>query len=375
MVIYIITFLLTILFTYFAQCMFNNKKYERIKDSKKLIGIICSIFAILLPSIIAGVRDESIGIDVNVYMKPIFERARLGFSFVEFNKLSSSTEYLYNLLTYLVALITNNFNVFMFLVEFIIVSLVYLTIYRYREKGPMWIGMMVFLLIYYNRSLNIIRQSMALAITFYSTKYLKNRNYIKYIITIVIATLFHTSAFVAGLIYIIYIQLNKNSNSKKIYVYMTLVCILVANYGELLKFLIYNLNVLPSKYAIYIPTGEIDVPIGETLLKTVMLLLILIYRKSLKKYNIDNAFFIFIVIIDFILMQIGIIAPCAQRVSFYFGYYYILLIPQLYVVLRKKGYNVINFLYTLLLITYWYYMFVKLDNGTYPYTSTILGIF
>ena len=375
MIIYVITFIFSILFTYFAQCMFSNKKGTK-DSSRKIIGIICSIIVILIMSFLAGVRDDTIGADIQVYMKPIFERAQLRLPFGEFYKLSSSTEFLYNLLSYVGALITNNFNVFMFIVELIIVSLVFATIYYYRDKSPMWVGMMIFLLMYYNRSLNLVRQSIALAITFYAFKYLRERNTIRYFLTITIAVLFHNSAIIAGIMYFVYHLIKNQKTSKaKIFFLTILICLLLVNYGSILKIFI-DVGILPAKYSRYIPTGEIDFVVSESLMKIILMLPILCYRKSLCKYNEDNEFIIFMIIIDFILMQAGSLSGYAQRIAFYFGYYYILIIPQLYKVLSKKRYNVINFLYTLGLCGYWYYMFVVLSYGkTYPYTSTILGIF
>ena len=49
---------------------------------------------------------------------------------------------------------------------------------------------------------NIMRQWIAVSIVFWGTKYLKDNRYIPFIISVVIATLFHTSA-VIGLGYLI----------------------------------------------------------------------------------------------------------------------------------------------------------------------------
>ncbi len=378
MIPYIVTFSLTILFTYIAQRMFkceeNEKKQKR--NIRLILGIFFSILAILIPVLLAGFRDETIGADVTVYVKKVLERTTFGLSFSEFNKLNSSTDFLYNVLNYLVSFITTDLNSFMFIVELIIVSLVFATIYYYRDKSPMWVGMMIFLLMYYNRSLNLIRQSISLAITFYAFKYLREKSTIRYFLTIIIAMLFHNSAIITGIMYFVYHLIkNKKTSKTKIFFLTILICLLLVNYGSILKIFI-NVGILPAKYSRYIPTGEIDFVVSESLMKIVFMLPILYYRKSLCKYNDDNEFIIFMIIIDFILMQAGILSGYAQRISFYFGYYYILLIPQLYKVLSKKRYNVINFLYTLGLCVYWYYMFVVLSYGkTYPYTSTILGIF
>lgn len=368
MIIYLITFSISIVFTFVAQ-----KNFE--KNKKSATGIITSFLAIMIPSLLACFRDESIGTDVLVYMKKIFYWAVNSDTFFNFNKMSA-IEFLYKVLNYIVACFSNNLHVFMFVVEFLMIFFVYISIYYYRKKIPMWLSFLVFLLMYFNRSLNIIRQSIAIPITFFAFRYVKEKKIVKYVVTIIIATLFHSSAFVAGMSYFIYYMLKNEKRTKlKTYSIIIIACLAIANYGTILSYLIYNAKVLPMKYAIHIPTGEINIPLTESLLKLMLILPILYCKKDLIKYNEDNEFIIFLLVIDFILLQAGMLAPFVQRISFYFGYYYIYEIPQLYVVLNKKGYSNLNIIYILVLFTYWYVVFIRMNYGeTYPYTSNILGI-
>ena len=368
MIIYLITFSISIVFTFMAQKCFKNNK-------KSITGILMSMFAITMPTLLASFRDENVGTDVAVYMKKIFYLAANSDTFLNYSQMTT-IEFLYKVLNYIVACFSSNLHVFMFVAEFLIVSIVYISIYYYREKIPMWLAFLVFLLMYFNRSLNIVRQSIAIPITFLAFKYIKEKNIVKYVITIIIATLFHSSAFVAGMSYFIYYMLKNEKHTKfKTYLIIIIACLAIANYGTILSYLIYNAKILPMKYAIHIPTGEISIPLTESILKLMLILPILHCKKDLIKYNDDNEFLIFMLVIDFILLQAGMLAPFVQRISFYFGYYYIYVIPQLYVFLNKKGYSNINVIYIFILFIYWYVVFVRMNYGeTYPYTSGILGI-
>ncbi len=368
MYIYLLIFAIAIFLTYIAQLAFKEKKNS--------LGILLSVCVITILSLLAGVRDNTVGTDVRVYMESSFRLATMATSFSEYS-LSVQSEFLYTLLNYCVAFVTNNLHIFMFIVEAIIVTLVYMTIYYYRKKIPMWVGLLVFLTLYYNRTFNLIRQSLALAITFFAFRYIDQDKKLKYIITIIIATLFHSTAFVAGLIYVVKRILGKEYKHKvRVYFIIILVCIAIANYGTILSALIYDYGILPVKYAIHIPTGEISIPISETILKIMLLLPIVIYSKKLNEYNSTNRFLLFIIILDFILLQTGMLASYVQRISFYFGFYYILLLPQIFKVTKNNKYGNIVKLYIVgVLLFYWYYMFIRLNYGeTYPYTSEILNI-
>lgn len=62
---------------------------------------------------------------------------------------------------------------------------------------------LLFIPLFYFYSLNGIRQALAIAIFFYSLRYVINKSFFKYFILIIIATLFHRSAFILIPIYFI----------------------------------------------------------------------------------------------------------------------------------------------------------------------------
>lgn len=92
-------------------------------------------------------------------------------------------------------------NIYFFLNSFITIFLVALVIDKYSQNK--WISILLFVSfpLFFLNSLSVIRFFSALAIVFFSIKYIKERNFFKYIIAIYIASLFHGSALLAIALY------------------------------------------------------------------------------------------------------------------------------------------------------------------------------
>lgn len=125
--IYIICFLLSMLFAGLAQ-----KAYKK----NKVIGNLFSVIAILIPSILAGIRTTDIGIDVDIYVKNNFMWATHHTSLFVFTSRVNS-DFLYLALNFFVSRFTNNLNIFLFIVQLINTVLVYSFIYS-KKKNIVW---------------------------------------------------------------------------------------------------------------------------------------------------------------------------------------------------------------------------------------------
>ena len=197
MFIYLLVFGLAAFFAYLAQ------KFE----NKKVLVILFSIIAILIPSVLAGVRDSNIGTDLEVYGKPFFNRAVLSDSFEEYSNICE-TELGYRIINYIVSRFSDNINIFLFVLEFIIIGIVYLAFYQRRKEIPVWLGLLCYLFLFYSRFLNLLRQGIAVSIIIYSYKYLEKNELKKFLLAILIATMFHTTAIFAITLIFIKIILN-----------------------------------------------------------------------------------------------------------------------------------------------------------------------
>jgi hypothetical protein len=119
--------------------------------------------------------------------------------------------------------------------------LVYLSFRKYSAN--IGLSMIIYIGLFYLISFSVIRQALAMAICFFSYKYLQRKLFLKYSLCILLATLFHYSAIISLFIYYIY---HYNSKLKSVFL---LICFTLLS-RELLFYII-------EKYTIF--GGYIDI--------------------------------------------------------------------------------------------------------------------
>lgn len=372
MMIYIIVFLLTCLFCVFVQKCDNPKK-----------KFVFSAFAVLIPSLLAGLRATNIGTDVNIYASRLFDFA-CNNSFVEFIRYSE-TELGYSLLVYVVSIFSKSVNVLLFFNAFIIILFFYLFAYNKRDKVSLWLSMLVFLLVIYNSSLNLMRQMISISIITYSLTKIENKKYISTIILFIIALLFHNSCIFALPIYpifIIFYNQKLSKNTKKTIIIGTFLFLLIFSLGykHIAYFLANVINILPDKYYNYLTIYSQDFNINffELLYKLFFgITFVITYLKNKETFS-DRIPYFLLFIIDFLIFPVSFSIKNADRLGYYYLYPAILLIvPSIKEFFKMNKYfkNISLIGIVIILFIYWYRIYVVLGfSETYPYYSEILKI-
>ena len=359
--VYIITFVIAIFLVYAHDHL--------VKDTKrKYVKAMLLIASILILSLLAGLRTDNVGTDINLYIKSIFQESLQFNSFSQFISTRPTTEIGYMFVNFIVSRFTSNFNVLLFVLELIICSCVFKGLYDFREKIPMWIGLTVFCFIFYNRTFNIARQSLAIFIIFANLKCLFDKKYIKFLITVLIASLFHTSAILMA--FLIVIDKFKQRKKLKILLYMLLI-VSFGFFNQIIEFLVLKVGIFPQKYLFYQTEGGIlNINYLDEALRIFLLLYLYWSGMFSKKYEYKDELITF-ACLDFIILQFGMISPFATRVSWYFLCGYIISIP--YITAQRK-YHLKRDTVILIgvLFLYWAYSFIYLGlSDTYPYQSIL----
>lgn len=360
--IYIVCFLLSMFFAGLAQNAYKKSK---------VIGNLFSAIAILIPSILAGIRTTDIGIDVDVYVNNNFMWATHHTSlFVFVSRVNS--DFLYLALNFFVSRFTNNLNIFLFIVQLINTVLVYLYIYSKKDNHSMAMMYAIYLFIFYNSSLNLVRQSLALSTVIFSFKYVDSKQKFKYYLTNFIAILFHSSAIVALPIY--YLANMKDSKNNKYFKLIIIIGLMlgVVLYKDILILFI-NLGILPSKYMAYLglyARTSLNLNLAAS---GFCLIWIIIFFLVSKKDETNNSYRNYFMIIGLIFIQLSSFVEFADRVSYYF------IIPcymlgdksiEYFFVKSKNSSFAAKVLLMSLLLFYWYFTFVHFNTGeTIPYVS------
>ena len=181
------------------------RKADKTIDDKKIKYYILSGVVVL--SLFAGLRNSAVGTDTAATVVGRFERVKY------FNSLSNLMsrrdfikEPIYWIISYFIRKVTNSSRVFLFIIQFLTVGPIALLAYENRKVLPVSIMMTVYMMLFYQLSFNIIRQSVAAAILLLAYSKLEKKAYIPAIILSILCCLFHNSGFIGvGLILFVFL--------------------------------------------------------------------------------------------------------------------------------------------------------------------------
>ena len=91
--------------------------------------------------------------------------------------------------------------------------LIILRLWDFKDYSDYSFVILLYLLIYYSNSMNIMRQYVAVALIFFGTRYISKKKYLIFLVFLVIAFFFHRSSFLA-IFYLLY-DIWKNLSFKK----------------------------------------------------------------------------------------------------------------------------------------------------------------
>lgn len=362
--IYSIFFALTLI------CAYEYRVYSHM--SVKINGIdvkhLFLIGLILLPCIIAALR-YNVGTDYSSYVN-MYNNIK-GFNSIDFFGRYIFTYIVEPLFYYLCRFtyfIFDDPSVLFFLSELIISIFIYLGIKKFKIQKDIVIAYFIFLFFFFPISLNIIRQSIAMAILFFAFSCFYNKQYKLTAIFITIAGLFHFSSFIFYVIFIFKDFKNKKINKYRDLIYPVLVILTPISTVVFLK-LLQGINLV----SFYISRYEIDISnsgIGFLIpiIPVVIPLLIIIYKKNL---NNDRNFLhiLQIYLLNIPLAYLGYFAGYALRLSYYPKLLEIFIIPF---VLSKISNQKTKIYCTIYFCAYYlgyfiiYYMILN-QNGIFPF--------
>ena len=288
-----------------------------IKRTKKIYLIL----AFSIPLIIGGFR-ENVGTDYQTYIamlkKP--DGANLGFR--------------------IIAMISNFFNSkrCMFVIyEFLTLLFTFLGLKRIKEKcRPL--ALLLFLLMFYATGFNIMKQMLAVSIVFYAYKYLEEKNFVKWLIWMIIANMFHSTAIIFVLLYPIV-----NSKNKYLKIIMPVLFAVLVFYYSNIIILLTRIPIF-AKFGVYADAyTKTTINNRKFYLELVVLLYIIFYKKKLNNYWKKNEMYCFLYLLGVILMATGFFSPYVKRIATYLRISKILLLAQIPYALPSKKEKLLNY--------------------------------
>lgn len=327
-----------------------------------------AIIAILIPSFVAGFRDLSVGVDTELLF-PVYK------SIVTQTSISgaietANTEFFYILLGY-VSKHLGGYPFFLFVCQLLTISFVYSFVFRNKQHIYVWLAMLLYFCFFYNFSLNIMRQFVAIAYVLCISNYLLAGRIKKYFVLSLLSVIFHTSAIIGcTFLYLIYALVNASQRNKYI---------LIPIYVSLLLFLyLFFQNLGPILEAI--PIGRFSEYVhylsGDGFISatdfTYRAIFVAIWFASVK-YSIlpkyINQLYFLLIITEIALLLLGLYAHYTYRIALYLTVFHIVYLSFFCKCGRLTFASkcLCAFIVILMSYIYWFYLQVVVDNGTLPY--------
>ena len=291
--IYTICFLFTsLIFNYFAK---NNKKYMA--------------FISLIPvTIVFAIRY--CGTDIKTYEQVITRISTVSWQDI-FTITALYSEFGFQLITKLFFSL-GGFALVNFVIGILIVFPVYYVIFQYRKKLNVFLASFIFLFNFFLVSFNIMRQFIAISFVSLAIYYLlKNKNK-QFFIYIFIGFLFHKTAVIGLLIYIIYniTKLKKNTREN-------LLKILILVILGVLGLIVIYISIVTDSYGRYLDSSEAN----NRDFYVIIMKFFIIYslRNHLFKLDKNNKFYYILLIMTIPLGLTGFFNPYIKRLYYFFN--------------------------------------------------------
>lgn len=205
-----------------------NVKIKKYTISKrKLYGFFFALIGMLVISIFAGIRANDVGTDTNGYPVTFMRLARSSSSLHNLLTINSdlSNEPLGAILVYLCSLFTDKTWLLLFFYQFLTIIPIFLSAYEMKDKLSISNVIIVYCLMFFNNSLNMMRQSVVCALILYAfVLVINNKSKLRILIILLISIAFHRSS-IYGIILVLasYYALSIGNRKLKYIVYILII--------------------------------------------------------------------------------------------------------------------------------------------------------
>lgn len=343
----------------------DSKKRMAFHVNKKMLTFnffMCISF--LFPFFVAGLRYD-VGTDYMGYLEKYIPHVMYGqYSYI-------TLEPLFEILIKFSNLLGSYQWLFVF-THFLILYFVYKHIKKVSPNVVLSVSLIV-LTGFFNTSLNIMRQSIAIAIFLYAITFIHERKLLKYAIAITIASLFHTSALIFFILY--FLGVEKFSIKRKL-IY-TIGFLMLRALLDPIRIILISITQKFNFYNSYF--GSVYDDTGNNymyLLLNLFVCFFAIFIEKAYKFNDDNEKQLFNLFfsIQFIALGLSVVAPIipnANRVIMMFSSIQITYIPLLLSKIKSGKLRLLFIiLFMLIYLGIFYKMYYYGNSGeTFPYKS------
>lgn len=228
--------------------------------------------------------------------------------------------------------ISSSISMVMFFSSFLMVVVFYLAINKLDFLSNKSMAFFLYLMFFYLQMFNIVRQGIALSFVFLAIVYLLEKKISKFIVFILIAGLFHSSAFLMVLS-IFFTKLNWNGRKAETSIVILVMTILALSYTNLIN-VVTSIPVF-SRFAHYEQTS-VAISDNESFFVHLLIFIFIIVFGKQFIYEKNGFFFILLIIFGSIFSLTGFFNPFVKRFAIYFQIFEIIVLSQLSEIRQNK---------------------------------------
>ena len=214
------------------------------------------LLGVLILSYFASIRGVAVGWDTYDTVNTNFNKLKYYNSFSSlWSNRDKIKEPIYWVISYIIQIVTDDSRVFLFVLQLLTVGPIAIVAYENRKKCSISIVMVAYMFLFYQVSLNIIRQSVSAAFLLLAASKLLNKSYFKAAIFGLVALLMHNSGILGIVLFFAIFIIVGNENTKvRIYTMTMCVCvgIVVLVFWQSIFNYLAETNVLRGNYDSYI---------------------------------------------------------------------------------------------------------------------------
>lgn len=359
-------FYLTLLLTSTWFIYFGNRCKGPVRSLMILTGI-------MLPTLVATFRGFDVGTDTQQYYDSYQ-------TFVEADGLSSiflvvDMELFYIFCCYIAKLI-GSYEFIFFAYQFLTLLFLVLALNKYKGKICVWLGYILFLFLFFQASLNIMRQILAISYLLYATTFLFEGRKKIFFVLVGISALFHLTAVAAGgMIFFVYKIANVSKRNRTVvYLMFFILAIIVLLLMNVIMTHMATMGVRHSE-AYTSDTGEARISSTDLLFSFILIFVSVLLLKKRVNLIFNTQFFFLISITCLFCFLTGLYNQWLSRMAYYLTAFICFYFPAIVRSQNLKRYRSVNrSIFFFIGLSYWFYLYVIAGNSsTMPYV-TMSGI-
>jgi len=368
-VIYLTMFSSSLVFVAIAEKYLYKKDGTLFKSRQLCIGLFFLSIAVLIPCLFAAFRGANVGGDVGTYIVDNFEYGKkesVGLS--EFRKYVNLQipEVLFAVIMFTCCKL-GSIQLLFFIIEFLVIVPLTIAMVKSRSKGSLVLGFVVFYFLFYNFSLSGMRQSIAMSFVLLAVVLAVEKKYIRTIILIVIAQLFHSSTILVASLIVVCFLINCSRKKNKLSLIfagsLVFVYLSFSTFSTRIAAVVSRLNPRYGYYISYYFHNGInigDIPSTDIIIKTSLVIIPLVMIKAMKKYSfVDDMMLAFVLLGRYFVLFNGVFYE-ALRIAYFFDLFIILYMFRCLTVIKKSSNrfvmicssSIISFVYWIYFIMY-----------------------